>query len=90
MTKMSEQNLWSVIRFLLQYADKYQFLTCDVAAQGGMVVKGTHGQVIKLSKNTETSHTLAATKFGDCSEDINLHMNWESSSITISLYCKHN
>jgi hypothetical protein len=79
------QNLRSVISFLLPYADKYQFLTCDVPAQGGMVVKGRDGQVIKLVKNTETSHTLAETKFGDRSEDINLHMKWESSSPTLSL-----
>jgi len=82
---MSLQNLWSVKRFLLQYADKYQFITCDVPAQGGMVVKGIYGQVIKLFKNTETSHTLAETKFGDRSEDINFHMHWESSSPTLSL-----
>ena len=79
------QNLWSVIRFLLQYADKYQFLTCDVPAQVGMVVKGTDGQVIKPFKNTETSHTLAKTKFGDRSRNINWHMNWESSSPTLKL-----
>jgi hypothetical protein len=76
------QNLWSVIRFLLHYADKYQFLTCDVPAQGGMLVKGTDGQVTKLFKNTQTSHTLAETKSRDHSEDINLHINWDSSSPT--------
>ena len=50
-----------------------------------MVVKGTGGQVIKLFKNKETSHTLAETKFRDRSEDINLRMNWESSSPILSL-----